>query len=192
MTATGRIILLNGASSSGKSSISRALQDRLDAPFWHISIDHLRDAGVLPLARIRSGEFVWADMREAFFDGFERSLLGYTSTGNDLIVEYIVETRAGMNRLVGLMAGQDIFFVGVHCPLDELERREKSRGDRPIGDAARDFHTIHVHCDYDLEVQSLAPPGDNADRIIAAWRARSEDRAFSRMAKTGQSAIDSA
>ena len=93
----GRIILLNGASSSGKSTIARALQAQLGDPFWHISIDHLRDAGVLPLDRIRSGEFAWSEMREAFFLGFERSLAAYTSAGNDLIVEYIVETREWMD-----------------------------------------------------------------------------------------------
>ena len=78
--AQGRIILLNGASSSGKSSLARALQSGIDTPFRHISIDHLRDSGVLPTARIRSGEFDWRSMRDAFFlgfEGFERSLLAY-------------------------------------------------------------------------------------------------------------------
>jgi chloramphenicol 3-O-phosphotransferase len=53
----GQMILLNGASSSGKSSLARAVQATIDRPFWHISIDHLRDSGVLPSARIKSGEF---------------------------------------------------------------------------------------------------------------------------------------
>jgi len=59
----GKIIFLHGASSSGKSTIARALQARIDEPFWHISIDHLRDAGILPSARITSGEFKWPEMR---------------------------------------------------------------------------------------------------------------------------------
>jgi chloramphenicol 3-O phosphotransferase len=53
----GTIIFINGASSSGKSTIARALQARLEDPFWHISIDHLREAQVLPFDRIRSGDF---------------------------------------------------------------------------------------------------------------------------------------
>ena len=63
----GKIIFLNGASSSGKTSIAKLLQQKIEQPFWHISIDHLRDAGVLPLDRIRSGEFEWSKMREVFF-----------------------------------------------------------------------------------------------------------------------------
>ena len=126
----GKIILLNGASSSGKSSLARAVQARIEEPFWHISIDHLRDSGVLPTARIRAGEFRWATMRDAFFEGFEQSLLAYVRCGNNLIVEHIMESRAWLLRLAGLLVGQDAFFVGLHCDLVELERREIARGDR--------------------------------------------------------------
>lgn len=181
----GAIILLNGASSSGKSSIARALQASIAAPFWHISIDHLVDAGVLPSARIRSGEFTWKGaMREAFFDGFHRSLPVYAEAGNNLIVEHIVETEAWMRRLLALLGPYDVFFVGVHCPLEELERREAARGDRPIGDARRDFHTAHAHATYDLELDATQPPQANAERLITAWASRSRPSAFDRLTAT--------
>jgi chloramphenicol 3-O phosphotransferase len=179
----GRVILLNGASSSGKSSIALALQARLNAPFWHFSIDHLRDAGVLPLDRIRRGDIEWASMRETFFEGFHRSLPAIASAGNNLIVEHIVETSAWMTRLVVLLAGFDVFFVGIHCPLEELERRERARGNRRIGDASRDFATIHAHAAYDLELNSLIPPDENALKLISAWQERARPSAFERMAQ---------
>ena len=181
-SSTGRIILLNGASSSGKSSIARALQARLDQPYWHISIDHLRDAGVLPLDRVRSGEFAWSRMREPFFAGFERSLVAYAETGNDLVVEHIIEDGAWMGRIVRLLRGFDVFFVGVRCDLDELERRERHRGDRPLGDARQDFLTVHRHATYDVEVDTTSTsPERNADRIIAAREGRPRPSAFERM-----------
>lgn len=178
----GRIILLNGASSSGKSSLARALQARIETPFWHISIDHLRDSGVLPSARIRSGEFDWRAMREPFFTGFERSLVAYVEAGNDLVVEHIMESEAWLVRLARTLAGQDVFFVGVHCELAELERRERARGDRPIGDARRDHFRIHSYCAYDVEVDGTAAPQANADAVIAAWRARRSSSIFARLA----------
>lgn len=173
MTATpqrphGRIILLNGASSSGKSSIARELQRQLPVPFLHLSIDHLRDSGVLPLARFRSGEFAWAEAREGFFTGFEGAVAAFAGAGNDLIVEYIVETGEGMARLDEALADFDVLFVGVHCPLEELERREMARRDRPLGEARRDFHTVHGHCPYDLEVDATLAPDFNAGRIVEA------------------------
>jgi chloramphenicol 3-O phosphotransferase len=176
---TGKVILLNGASSAGKSSIARAVQARIDAPFWHYSIDHIaRDAGILPMDRIRRGDFVWAELRPAFFDGFHRSLPALVGTGNNLIVEIIFETRDWLRDVVGLLAPFDVFFVGVHCDLEELERREKARGDRRLGDARRDFETAHRHAIYDLQLDGGQPPELNADRLIEAWNARTRPSAF--------------
>ncbi|NNK65972.1 MAG: hypothetical protein HKO95_04475 [Rhodobacteraceae bacterium] len=59
----GKTIFLHGASSSGKSTLTRALRAVLPVPLWHISIDHLRDGGDLPSARITSVEFAWSAMR---------------------------------------------------------------------------------------------------------------------------------
>ena len=39
MSTGGRIIVLNGTSSAGKSSLSRALQGRLDGPWLGVGID---------------------------------------------------------------------------------------------------------------------------------------------------------
>jgi len=178
----GKVILLNGASSAGKSSIARAVQARIDAPFWHYSIDHIaRDAGILPMDRVRRGDFIWRELRPAFFDGFHRSLPAFVGAGNNLIVEIIFETREWLRDVVGLLAPFDVFFVGVHCDLEELERRETARGDRPLGDARRDFETAHVHAIYDLELDSTQPPEANAERLIEAWKARRGPSAFEQL-----------
>ena len=178
---SGAIIFLNGASSSGKSSIARALQAKIEAPFWNISIDHLRDAGVLPLDRVRRGDFDWKTLREPFFEGFHSSLAAYALAGNNLIVEHIIETKDWLFRLLDLLGSHDVFFVGVHCPLEELERREVARGDRRIGDARRDFYTAHAYAEYDLELDSTQSPSDNVEHLLAAWRARLRPNAFDRL-----------
>jgi len=174
----GRIILINGPSSSGKSTLAGALQARLDEPFWHISIDHLRDAAILPLDRIRGGEFPWADLRPAFLEGFRRCLPALAGAGNDLIVEHIVETEQAMARLVELLAPFDVFFVGLHCPLPELERREAARGDRRAGEARNDFEIVHGFGAYDLELDSTQSLEQNVEALISAWNARTPPGAF--------------
>ena len=179
----GAIILVHGASSAGKSTLCRALQQRIDAPFWHYSIDHLRDAGVLPRERIRSGEFAWSEMRAAFFDGFHRSVGVFARAGNNLIVEHIVETREWLRDLLAVLSGIDVFFVAVHCPLAELERREAARGDRPIGMAKADFESVHGFNTYDFEIDSTAPVERNVEALIAAWKRRRTPSAFERMAR---------
>ena len=176
--ALGKIIILHGPSSSGKSTLAKALQARIELPFWHLSIDHLRDAGVLPNARFRAGDFVWREHRAAFFDGFHRSLPAYAGAGNNLIVEHIFDTPGWPERVAKLLLPFDVFFVGLHAPLDELVRREAARGDRPIGDAERDFYTVHQGLRYDFEVSSLQPTEANIDALLGAWRQRTRSVLF--------------
>jgi chloramphenicol 3-O phosphotransferase len=66
----GRIIFLNGASSSGKSTLAKAMQEALPEPFLHVSSDHLVASGMLPARRDPDGPFAWwQQMRPRFFDG---------------------------------------------------------------------------------------------------------------------------
>jgi chloramphenicol 3-O phosphotransferase len=181
------IIFLHGASSSGKSTIARALQNSIDRPFWHISIDHLRDAGVLPSQRFRSGEFSWRDARKAFFDGFHASLRAYAEAGNDLILEHILDTEGWLNDLRRILSGHDVFFVAVHCPLEVLIEREQRRGDRPIGSAEKDFETIHLGKLYDLELHDQDGAERNVARLLTAWR--SGQRRFSFQPKSQQAHV---
>jgi chloramphenicol 3-O phosphotransferase len=176
----GKIILLNGASSSEKSTLARSLQQQLPEPFMHWSFDHLRESNALPMARIRNGELDWARMRPAVFDGFHRSLSAFAQAGNNLIVDHIIEQEQWMTHLVQLLAPFDVFFVAVHCPLPELERRERLRGDRRPGEAGRDFQNVHRFTEYDLDIDATKPNEDA--RLIAAWKARGRPSAFERMA----------
>jgi len=178
----GKIIFLNGASSSGKSTLAAALQAALPEPFWHYSIDHLAEAKVLPRDRIRNGEFPWSGLRPAFFEGFHRTLPALAEAGNNLIVEHIVETREWMDRLIDLLNPFDVFFVGVHCPLPELERRERGRGDRPVGDARQDFAIAHTFGCYDFEVDTTDRLDQSVAAIMDAWTQRSLPSAFQKMA----------
>ncbi|GLQ54225.1 chloramphenicol phosphotransferase CPT family protein [Devosia nitrariae] len=175
---TGKIIFLHGASSSGKSTIARRLQARIDQPFFHYSIDHLRDSGVLPMARVAAGELQWKEIRAPFFDGFHRSIAAFASAGNNLILEHILDTPGWREQLAELLARQDMFFVGVHASLAELIRREKARGDRKVGSAEVDFHSIHKDVRYDLELSGEADADENVDRLIAAWHAQRVRSAF--------------
>ncbi|MEM8629987.1 MAG: chloramphenicol phosphotransferase [Pseudomonadota bacterium] len=183
---SGKVIFLHGASSSGKSSIARALQNVVSEPFWHISIDHLRDSGVLPSARFQSGEFDWRRARPAFFEGFHRSLGAYTSAGNNLILEHILDNEGFLGDLAEAFSDTDVFTVGVFCPPELLAKRELARGDRPAGSALRDAQTIHEGRAYDLSVDGTDPPEENATRIAEAWSARRSPLAFSRRLKAAQ------
>ena len=181
----GKIILLNGASSAGKTTLAHVLQHQLPEPFLHWSFDHLRASSALPMARIRNDELEWARMRPAVFDGFHRSLPAFAGAGINLIVDHIIEQEQWLADLVVLLAPFDVFFVGVHCPLPELERRERERGDRRAAEARRDYDTMHRVTEYDLTIDATQPNEDNVAKLITAWHARSRPTAFERIALAG-------
>jgi chloramphenicol 3-O phosphotransferase len=142
----GRIIVLNGASSSGKSMLAKAMQEALPEPFLHVSPDHLVASGMLPARRDPDGPFAWwQQMRPRFFDGFHRCLPALAAAGNDLIVEYTIEFRAWREYLATLLDGLDVFLADVHRDLAEIDRRERDRGDRRIGEGRSHVETDLIH-----------------------------------------------
>jgi len=172
----GRVILLTGASSSGKSTLARMLQDALDEPFLYVSTDQFVAAGMLPRRRDRTGPFNWwNELRPRFFEGFHRCLPALAEAGNDLLVEDIIEFRAWRERLATLLACLDVFLVGVHCDLAEIDRRELARGDRRPGEGRTHVEVdgIHTFGPYDLEVDTTAGVHDELVRsVLAAWHGR--------------------
>lgn len=173
-----QIIILHGASSSGKTTLARAVQQRTKAPFWHISIDHLRDTGVLPMQRFRTGEFDWSDSRSAIFEGFHRSLAAYANAGNNLIVEHILDTPGWIETLKYSFAAHDVLFVALHCTIDVLRQRELARGNREIGSAVRDQQTIHLGRVYDLELDATDDIDANVTRTLEALKSRERRSEF--------------
>jgi chloramphenicol 3-O phosphotransferase len=174
----GGIIFLHGPSSSGKSTLARALQAKSDDLLWHYSIDHLRDSGVVPMARVRRGDFRWSEHRAAFFEGYHRSVAAIVDAGNTVIVEHILDTPGWHERLQELLAPHRVLFVGLHVALAELNRREAARGDREMGSAEADFHAVHQGLRYDLELDTGGNLDANVDRVLAAWARPSAPSAF--------------
>lgn len=167
----GRMIVLHGASSAGKSTLARALQAAAPLPLLHLSFDTIRDTGALPWGRFQAGDFDWARHRVDIFNGLHAAIAGFAAAGADLVVEHILDWPAARDEVEAAWRGLDCFWVGVHTPLDVLECRELARGDRVPGSAAADFRTVHRGLHYDLEVDGTLPARVSAAQILDAWLA---------------------
>jgi len=177
----GKIIILNGPSSAGKTTLALALQKQLDIPFIRFSFDLFIEHKAFPSEQIKSAKFSWAQMRPAVFRGVHQCVPARATAGNNIIFDHIIETKAWLFELVRLIADLDVFFVGVHCSLPELERREIQRGDRRLGEARQDFETLYGIPTYDLEIDSEQPLDENVTRLIQAWQERKHPSALDRM-----------
>ena len=181
--ASGKLIFLNGASSAGKSTLCRALQAELPEPFVYFALDLLLFSKEVIPRRPGVAAFEWALQRPRLFDGYRRCLPAMLAAGNNLLADYVLETEHDLTELIRVLRGFDVFFVGVHCPLPELERRERARGDRRIGDARTDVERVHTFSQYDFEVDSSRPAPENAVLIVRAWQQRQHPGVFEQLVR---------
>lgn len=161
-----KIVILNGTSSAGKTTLAKSLRSLLGPQFCYYASDQLADAGFRP-----TDQTMRDAGRELFFKGFHRSVAGFASAGLDLLVEHIVEEQSWADELKGLLVPFEVFWVGVHAPIEELARRERLRGDRTIGEAAYHLKT-HGFLSYDVEVDTTDPEDGNINEILQVWKSR--------------------
>jgi chloramphenicol 3-O phosphotransferase len=175
-----RIVLLNGVGSVGKTSIARALQVVVEAPYLHMQMDTfmemlpdryqegpegfayevLHDRDGRPSVAITTGP-----VGRRALQGMRHAVAAMAGQGNNLIlVDVILDGE--MDEYVRLLAPFELLTVGVKAPLDVLERRERERGDRMIGLARWQFDRVHRDFAYDLEVDTaVASPVECATLI---------------------------
>ncbi|MGW1538379.1 chloramphenicol phosphotransferase CPT family protein [Streptomyces aureus] len=184
----GRIIFLNGTSSSGKSSIARELLDVLDdGVFFHMAVDGF---GAMRTGRPLGAEELDLALRRTRM-GFHRSIAAMAEVGNDVVVDHVLSEHWRLLDCLSVLRAEDVLFVGVHCPLEELVRREQVRGDRPSGLAAQQYAVVHRHGDYDLECDTgTSTPRECAERIREFLPRRSRRTAFSRLRERYRAEID--
>jgi chloramphenicol 3-O phosphotransferase len=159
-----RVILLNGTSSAGKTSIAKALQQIMDAPYLHVPVDSFGAMAPGPEKLGESGSPRWQSVFSRLLSGFHHSLAALAAAGSNLIVDHVLiqgeEPENWLTECLDLLAPFTVYFIGVHCPLEELRRRERARGDRGEGLAEYQLSRVHRHGVYDLEVDTSVLSAD--------------------------------
>jgi len=163
----GQIIFLNGASSSGKSSIAQALLRALDTPYFHMAVDGIGAMRAKERTRELSPEQLATVLRRTRA-GFHRAVAGMAEAGNDIVVEHVLSETWRLADCLNVFRDLRVVLIGVRCSLPELRRREQLRGDRISGSAVAQHEVVHAHGLYDLECDTEAKtPQECAGQIKA-------------------------
>lgn len=187
------LILLNGSSSAGKTSICKVLQERLPQGYLHFSVDdvfpwtplrwHGSEAG-FKFVPMSNGEMPILTGPEGLkiMRAWRRMVRAALDAGVRAVLDEVFVTDDSLEDWVSALAGRDVFFVGVRCDLAELQRRELARGDRGEGQALWQHQRVHAQGPYDLEIDSTSTsPEACADQIIAALADRARPSVFERL-----------
>jgi len=190
--APGTIIILNGTSSSGKSSIVKALQAMLDEPFLDAGIDKF--IWMLPSRYLDRP--LWDDVLglatkaghtgRQLMSGMHRAIVALARAGNNVVADHVLVEPHWLWECADLFSDLPAYFVGVRCPLAVLEQREKSRANRTVGQARAQFDIVHAHGLYDLEVDTaVSSPEACAWQVKQRLHAATPPSAFMRLKQRG-------
>lgn len=189
---TGRVLLINGPSSSGKTELVRAIQAVSEGPWVSAGIDafwnmipgrwlapgplaahglsfRTEEYGGAPVLRTQCGPLIQQVAR-----GMRRSVAALACAGCDVVCDDAFLDPSWPADWARALNGIDAWLIGLHCPPSVLDAREEARGDRHRGEARGQADIVHRGLSYDLAYDSSASPAEAiaADIIHAIRRTR--------------------
>lgn len=150
----GRVILLNGASSAGKSTLARTLHRLMEEDSMIFSMDDY-----LAMSRGRHENALDA-VRETglpFIESFHAAIAEAARKGALVIVDHVIgESRAWVQDLLNRLSGIPRALIKVDCREDILLERERNRTDRTPdpAHAERQHGSIHQHFPHDFSIDT--------------------------------------
>jgi chloramphenicol 3-O phosphotransferase len=172
-------IILHGPSSSGKSSLAKALQGLWLSPMLHVDMD------AFELMAEGTKLTTPNERREAFrvhCANLQATLRNIAASPFSLVLDFVLRDAHQFANCLDALSGRKTHVVGVKCTLDALEKRELQRGDRHIGLARSQFDHPEYARPYDLVVDTTTlSPSEGAraiwDFVAGGQSALSGDRA---------------
>lgn len=181
----GRIVVLNGAPRSGKSSIASAIQSVVPGTWINLGVDaQMRStpSHLLPGIGLRPGgerpdlEPMIQTLYVALYD----SIAAHSRLGIDVVAD--LGHHDWYSRPLGILpdcarrlTGLPAYLVGIRCPIDVImERRRADPQGYAVGPGVpepvqRWQDAVHIPGLYDLEIDSSRTTPDAAAQSIAAF-----------------------
>ena len=157
-----RAILLNGPSSSGKSTLSRALQERLQAELGQ----EFRIAALDDFMKIGTDETIYEDDVYEVSPLLCKAVAAHLTAGCSVIIDHVITSQRIYEQLMDTLKNYKVLKVLVTCPLEELLRRETARGNRCIGSAEASFTYLYPKDGYDLTVDTFSQSSEECVTAI--------------------------
>jgi chloramphenicol 3-O phosphotransferase len=162
---TGKIIILNGTSSSGKTSITKDLfklfpkdetcllsYDTFIEDYFKLLANRFPIYSDIDYSKPHPGnKFILPSIKILFY----HTVQTFSELGKTVIVDIVLSDKKQLLEISKILEDYYVLFVGVHCPVEELRRREIARGDRRKGTAEYQLGFVHQNAVYDLEVSSF-------------------------------------
>ena len=162
----GRIIFLNGVTSSGKTSIVDALQEREDVFFYVVANDLFEQ--MVGDGYLRRD--YWKYLSEVIIMMYHTAKL-YSDMGKNVLIDGILvereEIKPHYHQLLEILRDNPLDVVEVYCPPDICRQRNLRRQDRFETQSDEQSELMAEDIRYSLRVDtSVRSPAECADIIL--------------------------
>lgn len=162
----GRIIFLNGVTSSGKTSIVDALQEREDVFFYVVANDLFEQ--MVGDGYLRRD--YWKYLSEVIIMMYHTAKL-YSDMGKNVLIDGILvereEIKPHYHQLLEILRDNPLDVVEVYCPPDICRQRNLRRQDRRETQSDEQAERMAKDIRYSLRVDtSIQSPAECADIIL--------------------------
>ncbi len=123
----GNVTFINGTSSSGKTNIVRALQDKLEEPYLDMGVDRF----IFMLPKRHLNRPLWDEVLgktyragaagRVLFSGMHHAIAAAAHANNNVIADHVSVEKAWVEECARLFAGLPAYLIGIVCPLEVLE-----------------------------------------------------------------------
>lgn len=184
----GKIIFLNGVSSTGKSTLSKALQKKLSEPYYWLNVDNFMaftDMTKHPAHYFEAGKDPVSI--------FPHVVQLYADLGVNVIVDVAFMKWKGpqlflaeetLDQCIERLHDYPLTYIHVTAPYKEVQRRHNDRGDRSKGRKLELDYPDHelvgnLEAIYDMTVNTYEDSTESCvDQIIDFLDSKQEGKAF--------------
>ena len=181
----GKIIFLNGVTSSGKTTIAKEIQKTAAENFYYVSNDVFFDLE----SKIYNHRF-YADDTGAYMAEAVVLMYHFAKTlaeqGTNVVIdgmfyeadEYVEKYgKTNYDSMRDILSGLAVLMVEVYCPLDECRRRNIARGDRGENQSEEQQEIMNKMIRYDFRVDtSMNSAEECAAQILSEFYTRVDGR----------------
>ena len=179
----GRIIFLNGVTSSGKTSIAKAIQNISREHIYHLSNDmfhglerQMINEKLVEEAHI--GEYMAESIVLMYHAARVLAEQGTSIVIDGMLIEddgFAAKYRQSHYKIMqDILSGFNIIMVEVLCPLEECRRRNIARGDRDENQSHEQNKLMNTTVNYDLSIDTYAETVEECSRKILQFYLRND------------------
>ncbi len=168
MMEKGKIIFLNGVTSSGKTSIVEEMQDYSD-PFFYVVANDLFE-NTIGDKHLQTD--YWKYLSEAIIIMYHAAKL-FSDSGKRVLIDGILVERPELTphyeQVKNIFDGYPLDIVELYCPLDICRQRNIERGDRreDQSDEQNKIMASNIRYSYSVDT-SVNTPEECAEMIITS------------------------